>query len=272
MRTCARVLTAVVAGVFFVFAPTAAAFATLPVEGRSPLLALAEDPVLDVRIDAGRLLADVPDQALAPEAVVPREQLIAAYRAAQASNPDRPESHHNLGLLEIALGRPGAAERAFADALAVDTLFVPAAVNLADLFQGSGRDAEGEPILRDLVARLPDEPNARLALGFWLVRNGEPEAAREELRRAAEEGASLSPRFAYVYAVSLADSGDRAGAIRVLSRNLDDFPYDRDTLIALAVYESQAGNMAAATAHAELLAALEPEDASIRDFLNQLRR
>jgi hypothetical protein len=30
--------------------------------------------------------------------------------------------------------------------------------------------------------------------------------------------------------------------------------------------------MAAATTHAELLARLEPEDASIRDFVNQLRR
>jgi tetratricopeptide (TPR) repeat protein len=250
----------------------AAAFATIPADGRSPLLALAEEPVLDVRMEAGRLLAEVPDQALAPEAVVPREQLIAAYRAAQEANPDRPESHHNLGLIEMAQGRPREAERAFRNALAVDPLFVPAAVNLADLLQGAGRDVEGEPILRAIVERLPDEPNARLALGFWLVRNGQPEAAREELRRAEENGAALSPRFAYVYAVSLADGGDRDQAIDILTGNLEHFPYDRDTLIALAVYESQAGDIAAATAHAELLARLEPEDASIRDFLNQLRR
>lgn len=250
----------------------AAAFSTIPAEGRSPLLALAEEPVLDVRLEAGRLLAEVPDQALAPEAVVPREQLIAAYRAAQDANPDRPESHHNLGLVEMALGRPREAERDFRNALSVDPLFVPAGVNLADLFQATGRDAEGEPILRGLVERLPDEPNARLALGFWLVRNGQPDAARDELRRAAEKGATLSPRFAYVYAVSLADGGDRDQAIDVLAGNLENFPYDRDTLLALAIYESQAGDMAAATTHAELLARLEPEDASIRDFLNQLRR
>lgn len=250
----------------------AAAFSTIPAEGRSPLLALAEEPVLDVRMEAGRLLAEVPDQALAPEAVVPREQLIAAYRAAQEANPDRPESHHNLGLVEMALGRPREAERDFRNALSVDPLFVPAGVNLADLFQATGRDAEGEPILRGLVERLPDEPNARLALGFWLVRNGQPDAARDELRRAAETGATLSPRFAYVYAVSLADGGDRDQAIDVLAGNLENFPYDRDTLLALAIYESQAGDMAAATTHAELLARLEPEDASIRDFLNQLRR
>jgi predicted TPR repeat methyltransferase len=70
----------------------------------------------------------------------------------------------------------------------------------------------------------------------------------------------------------MADGGDRDGAMAMLAGNLEAFPYDRDTLIALAVYESQAGDIAAATAHAELLAELEPEDASIRDFLNQLRR
>jgi len=250
----------------------ATAFATIPGEGRSPLLALAEEPVLDVRMEAGRLLAEVPDQALAAEAVVPREQLIADYRAAQEANPDRPESHHNLGLVEMALGRTAEAERDFRNALAVDPLFVPAAVNLADLLQGTGRDAEGEPILRAIVEKLPDEPNARMALGFWLVRNGKPDEAREDLRRAFEAGAALSPRFAYVYAVSLADAGDRAAAMRILAGNLEPFPYDRDTLIALAVYESQDGDIAAATAHAELLARLEPEDASIRDFLNQLKR
>jgi len=250
----------------------ATAFAAIPGEGRSPLLALAEEPVLDVRMEAGRLLAEVPDQALAAEAVVPREQLIADYRAAQEANPDRPESHHNLGLVEMALGRTAEAERDFRNALAVDPLFVPAAVNLADLLQGTGRDAEGEPILRAIVEKLPDEPNARMALGFWLVRNGKPDEAREDLRRAFEAGAALSPRFAYVYAVSLADAGDRAAAMRILAGNLEPFPYDRDTLIALAVYESQDGDIAAATAHAELLARLEPEDASIRDFLNQLKR
>ena len=247
------------------------AFATIPVEGRSPLLALAEDPVLDVRLEAGRLLAEVPDQALAPEAVVPREQLIADYRAAQDNNPDRPESHYNVGILEVALGRYGQAEAAFRRALRLDPMFVPAAVNLANLFQSTSRDAEGEPVLRAIVAARPDDPSAHLALGFWLTRSGESEAALEELRLAADKGPE-SPRFSYVYAVALADSGDVAGAMRVLLENLERFPYDRDTLIALAVYEQQAGDLAAARGHAELLLQLEPNDASIRDFVNQLRR
>jgi len=249
----------------------ASLFATLPVEARSPLLALAEDPVRDVRLEAARLLAEVPDAALAPEAVVPREILIGEYRKAMVSNSDRPESHHNLGLIEIGLGRHAEAEQAFRDALKVDPRFVPAAVNLADLMQATGRDAEGEPILREIIERAPNDPNARLSLGLWMVRNGRGAEALEQLKAAADEG-EMNPRFAYVYAVATADSGRPTDAIAILKESIARHPFDRDSLIALAVYERQAGNIEDAMAHAELLLSLEPGDASIRDFVAQLRR
>lgn len=249
----------------------ASVFTMLPVEARSPLLALADDPIQDVRIEVARLLAEVPDAALVPEAVVPRERLIAEYRAALASNADRPESHHNLGLMEIALGRYAAAEQAFRNALKVDPLFVPAAVNLANLMQTTSRDEEGGPVLREIIARLPNDPSARLALGLWLVRNGQSAAALAELKTAAELG-EQNPRFAYVYAVAIADSGKPADAMAILRDSLERHPYDRDSLIALAVYERQAGNLEAAAAHADLLLRLEPDDTSIRDFVSQLRR
>ncbi len=185
-------------------------FASVPAQYRQPLMAIAEDPVLDVRLEAARLIAEIPDAALDPEAVVPRERLLAEYRAAQASNPDWPQSHHSLGIFEMALGRYDDAERAFREALKVDPMFVPAAVNLADLLQALGRDAEGEPILRDLISRVPNDPGAHLALGLWLVRNGRGDEALDELRIAAERGEE-SPRFAYVYAVALADRGERRG-------------------------------------------------------------
>lgn len=247
------------------------AFASLPPQYRVPLMAVAEDPVRDVRLEAARLIAEVPETALPPEAVVPRERLIAEYRAAQAANADWPQSHHNLGLIETALGRPAEAERAFRNALKVDPLFVPAAVNLAGLLQSLGRDAEGELILRNLVARLPDDPGARLALGLWLIRNGRGDEGFMELSAAAEHGDG-APRFAYVHAVALADRGETAEAMAVLRDSLTRHPYDRETLMALAIYESQVGNRGAALRHAELLAELEPDDPSIRDFVAQLRQ
>jgi Flp pilus assembly protein TadD len=72
--------------------------------------------------------------------------------------------------------------------------------------------------------------------------------------------------------VATADTGDVSEATSILRDSLERHPYDRDSLIALAVYERQAGDVDAAIAHAELLVHLEPDDASIRDFLAQLRR
>ncbi|HET7716700.1 MAG TPA: tetratricopeptide repeat protein [Bauldia sp.] len=247
------------------------AFGSLPPQYQTPLMGVADDPVRDVRLEAARRIAEIPETALEPDAVVPRERLIAEFRAAQTENADWPQAHHNLGLLETALGRYDAAERAFRDALKVDPLFVPAAVNLADVLQAAGRDAEGEPVLRDIAARLPDDPGARLALGLWLIRNGRRDEALEELRAAAQAG-EAAPRFAYVYAVALADRGETAEGIEILRDSLSRHPYDRETLMALAIYERQTGDLAAAIGHAELLVKLEPDDPSIRDFLAELRR
>jgi Flp pilus assembly protein TadD len=137
--------------------------------------------------------------------------------------------------------------------------------------QATGRDPEAEPILRTIIASVPNDPNARLSLGLWLVRNGQSADALAELTAAAELG-EQNPRFAYVYAVATADSGRPADAIAILEDSLERHPYDRDSLIALAVYKRQAGNLEDALAHAELLLNLEPDDASIRDFVAQLRR
>jgi predicted Zn-dependent protease len=156
--------------------------------------------------------------------VVPREELIAAYRGAQRDNPTAPR-HTTISACSTwpsaGPARPSATSATRSRSTRCSCRRRSTSPTCS---REAARDAEGGPILRALVERLPDEPNARLALGFWMVRNGQPDAAREELRRAAETGAALSPRFAYVYAVSLADGGDRDQAMAVLLANLEASP------------------------------------------------
>ena len=47
------------------------------------------------------------------------------------------------------------AEEALKVALEVNPRFVPAAVNLADLYRATGRDVEGERVLRAAIERDP---------------------------------------------------------------------------------------------------------------------
>ncbi len=87
------------------------------------------------------------------------------------------------------------------------------------------------------------------------------------------EAARLSPentRFAYVYAVALNDAGQGGQARRELEGALKRQPYDRDVLLALALFERDAGNRARALGHAQRLAELEPESPQVQQLVREL--
>jgi len=248
----------------------ASVYAAAPLSARRDLFAPLDDPIRDVRLEAARLIADLPAERLTPDEQSRRQRGIDEYIASQRSNADRPEAHHNLGLLFITLGRPADAEKELKSAIELDPSFVPAAVTLADLYRALGRDGDAEPVLRSMIARHPEAAAPHHALGLWLVRAGRRSDAVEELKRAAEL-APDDPRMAYVYAVALAQS-DRAKAISELQRSLARNPYDRETLSALAAFSRDAGATADALRYAQTLAQLEPDDPNIKALVRQLQR
>ncbi len=247
------------------------AYAAAPASTLPELLPLLDDPVRDVRLETASVLATLPAAQLDTAALARRDRGIEEYIAAQRSSADRPEAHHNLGLLFMNLGRAPEAEAALKAALSLDPGFVPAAVTLADLYRAAGRDAEGEPILRALIARRPNEPVPHHALGLWLIRNGRTPEALPELKLAADLGAA-DPRYGYVYAVALSSLGDRPQALNILQGVIGAHPYDRDSLYALATFERDAGNLAAARSYAEQLVHLEPDNPDLAQLLRQLRQ
>ncbi|SEC27660.1 Tfp pilus assembly protein PilF [Rhizobiales bacterium GAS188] len=247
------------------------AYANLPASARGDLLQMLDDAVRDVRLQAVSLAAAMPPQSLDAETRRRLDRGIAEYTASLQSNSDRPEAHFNLGLLFVALGRTAAAESEFRAALAIDPTFVPAAVSIADLYRSTGLDAQGEPILRGMIEHQPNAALAHHALGLWLVRNQRAKEALQELQRAASLGPD-DPRLAYVYAVALASTGDRNGALDVLRKQLARFPYHRDSLYGMATIERDAGDIDAAKRYASELVALEPNEASFVQLLSQLNR
>jgi tetratricopeptide (TPR) repeat protein len=103
-----------------------------------------EDPVRDVRLEAVPLVAAIPAERLRQNQVAARDRVIAEYVTSQQVNADRPESHMNLGLLWATLGRNAEARTAFERALSIDSRFLPAAVNLADLHRALGQEPDAE--------------------------------------------------------------------------------------------------------------------------------
>jgi Flp pilus assembly protein TadD len=89
------------------------------------------------------------------------------------------------------------------------------------------------------------------------------------LRRAAE-AQPANVRFAYVYGVALHSAGRAAEATAVLAAALARAPYDPSLLSALAAFERDAGRRDAALDYARRLAALVPEDESVRALVGEL--
>ncbi len=130
-------------------------------------------------------------------------------------------------------------------------------MNLADLDRELGHEAEGERVLREAIARSPNDASLQHALGLLLVRQGRGQEALEHLAAAARLDPA-SARFAYVYAVALNGAGRDGKALEVLEDDVARHPYDRDSLAALVSFYRSAGNPSKAADYAKRLAELEP--------------
>jgi predicted CXXCH cytochrome family protein len=234
----------------------------------SPLLS---DSNRGVRIRAVALLAAVPT-ASQPAGDRDRfERAAAEFVAAQRVNADRPQARSALGNFLARRGLSAEAEIEYRSALRLSPQYAPAAINLADLYRGSGREADGENVLRLTLASAPQDAGLHHALGLTLVRLKRQEEAIAELRRAAE----LEPdraRYAYVYGVALHSAGRGPEAIAFLKESLARYPQDREILLALISFSRDAGDVSSAREYAEQLARIAPDEQAVRRLLEELRR
>lgn len=242
------------------FAPTE----RLQVAGR-----LLTDPVRAVRIAAARILASVPADMLSLEQKAALDKANAEFADAQLASAERPEAHVTLGAFYADRGLPAEAEAAYRTALRLDPRFVPAMVNLADLYRALQREPEGEQQLRQALLIEPDSAAASHSLGLLLARTQRLAAALPLLRHASELDAS-NGRYAYVYGIALNSAGETGEALSVLRRAHVRQPANLEILIALVTISQAAGDIAGARAYAEELVRLAPNDISARQLRDSL--
>ena len=224
---------------------------------RAPMLSpLLEDAVRVVRIDAAAALAGVPPELLSSTDGAALRKATAEFVAAQELNADRPEAYLALASVHASQQAFDLAEADLKRALAIDPTFVPAAVNLADLYRTTGRDRDAEPILREALTHARDNPSLLHALGLVMVREKRV-GESIELLGAAARLAPGHPRYGYVYAVALYSDGRKAEALRTLEGVLARHPYDRDSLSALVSFDREGGDLRDALRYAERLEALD---------------
>jgi predicted CXXCH cytochrome family protein len=204
-------------------------------------LPLLSDPLRVIRIEAAGLLADVPLTAASSEQRAAFDRAAAEYVETQRYNADRADARANLGSFEARRGDVARAEQDLKAAIALDPLFVPAYVNLADIYRAQRREADAERVLRDGLKRSPNSAPLHHALGLTLVRAKRNDQALPELAKATKLDAA-NARFAYVYGVALHSAGRVDEAIATLVKASVAHPTDADILEALASFYRDRGN------------------------------
>jgi tetratricopeptide (TPR) repeat protein len=232
---------------------------------------LLNDPIRTVRLEVVPALASVPIQYFRGESRADFERVALEYRESQLCNADRADAHLNLGILDAHLGNSLAAESAYRTAIRLQPSFIPAYINLADLYRTQNREQETEQMLREALPVAPNHADIHHALGLSLIRQKRRSEGVDELATAARLRPEW-PRYAYVLAVALHEMGERRRALQVLRTAHNNFPTDRDILIALIEYHRETGDVNAAINWAQKLVAISPNDANARQILDGLVR
>ncbi|MDO8434888.1 MAG: tetratricopeptide repeat protein [Candidatus Binatus sp.] len=214
------------------------------------------DLVRGIRIEAAEVLAGRTSGEFPSDLSTAFEHATNEYIAAQEFNADRPEAHLNLALLFARKGKIDRAEAELKTAVSIDPSFAPAAVNLADLYRESGREADGEAVLTAALQRSPHDASLLHSLGLLMVRQKQNMKALELLGAAAHSDPA-SARYAFVYAVALHDTGRTKDSINILEGSIKAHPYDRDTLAALVDWWNEAGDQSKALAYTQRLNQLD---------------
>jgi predicted CXXCH cytochrome family protein len=218
---------------------------------------LLKDPVLAVRILAARDLLSVPGQGPAWSSA------IAEYEQVQSSLLERAEANLNLAMLYQASGRGDRVEAQLRTALVRDPDFFPALVTLAQWLEANGRSEEARRLIAEQLAQHPDAALLQHTQGLMRIRAGDAVNAMPHLRNAVR----LDPangQYAFVLAVALHDSGNVEHACQQLEDLLQRQPYNRNARLSLIQYYLENGQEPKAQVVLQSWKALNPGDPALK--------
>lgn len=204
------------------------------------LAPLLRDPVRAVRLAATWELAQQPAEARQNLTPAFWQQRLDEYEQVQLQLLERGEGNMNLAGLYQITGRSAQVEAVLRRALRSDPDFLPALVSLAQLLEQS-RPQEARQLLDEALRRNPDEAVLQHAKGLALVRAGEYAGAIEAFRQ-ADRLEPENPQYGYVLAIALHDSGQPQAAIEQLQALLQRQPQNRAARMALVNYAQQTRN------------------------------
>ena len=244
----------------------------LPVSDRVPSVGrLLRDPVKAVRMEAVSTLLDVPDNSFSQGRRLDFQTALEEYTQVQRQDADRPEAQMNLARIMLAKGQTRAAAEHYQTAIRQQPSFSPSYLNLADLYRRLGQEDRANRALRAGLEVNGDDADLHHALGLSLVRQNNPTAALDALRKSFEL-APDQPRYAYVFAIALNTYADSVEALSVLTQALERWPDNYDLLVALSTLSRDNGQLDQAQQYASTLLRLYPDDPTAQQLVQELGR
>ncbi|PAA31855.1 hypothetical protein CJU73_02180 [Pseudomonas fragi] len=237
--------------------------AFLPPAERVALLSpLLSDSVRAVRIIAARNLQGAARTGLGTNQGA-WDKAIGEYEAVQLSLAERAESNLNLAMLYQASGRNAEVEPKLRAALLRDPDFYPALVTLAQWLESGGRTGEATALLSDGIKAHPQAALLQHSQGLALIRAGQPGQAMKALQQAVK----LEPdngQYRYVLAVALHQSGQLDQACAQMEELLKRQPAFRDARLALIQFYLDSGQEPKAQVVLQAWKQINPEDMALK--------
>ena len=231
---------------------------------------LLNDPILAVRIEAISLLIQIPTgQLSSPQAALFQKATDESIQV-QKFNAERPEAQVNLGGIYLALEKNMQAIQAYNKALQLQSQFVPAYVNLAQLYSSQGNEVDAEALLRKGLKKVPASADLAEALGLSLIRQQKKTDALPWLAKATQQ-APDNIRFGYVYAVALNSLDQTETALKLLHSIHQRYPANTEILYALITFNRDAKRFEEAAFNLNKLQALVPETLMLKQLRDSLR-
>ncbi len=201
------------------------------------LQALLDDPIKSVRMAVARQLSSIPLAQVPARFQATFSNLLTEYEESLLFNADMPEYMSDLGAFYVARGDLDSAQEALLHARELSPAYLPALINLSDVYRAQARDDLGEVVLNDALALYPESGDVNYALGILYVRTGRIQQSIS-LFDSARSLAADNPQYVYIYAVALAEVGRVEEAISVLEAAQQDFPNDAQIREALQAYRA----------------------------------
>jgi predicted CXXCH cytochrome family protein len=225
------------------------------------------DPSRSVRYEiAENLLVGYSD--LFPEQQAQLDPLLSEYRKMLDVSADSPATQLAIANLELSLRNLVAAEGAYLHALEIEPGYVPALINLADYYRDLGRESKVEPLLKKALDVAPDSGGAQHSYGLHLVRMNRYDEAVSYLARAAEM-VDAQPRYAYVYAIALENTGNVREAINVLAAAAERWPNQYDLLMTLVIFMDKTGKTDGIYKYISALTAIAPNSPEVKQLVQK---